>query len=165
MTTQHHLAQVNIALPREPIDSPLLADFVAALDPINRIAEQSPGFVWRLKTEEGDATGVGWPADDRILVNMSVWESLEALGDYVYRSGHVEIMRQRRKWFEAMELYMALWWIPRGHLPTVGEADERLRHLVEHGPTPLAFSFRQSFPPPGARRAGTDRPDDRCPGP
>src|SRR5262249_22400339 len=145
----YHLAQVNVAIPRAPVEAPLMADFVAALEPINRLADGSPGFIWRLQSEAGDAT-VYRPSDDRPLGNMSVWESIEALAEFVYRSRHVEVMRQRRRWFEAMELYLALWWIPRGHIPTLAEAEERLEHLRRHGPSPDAFTFRTPFPPPGA---------------
>ena len=143
-----HLAQVNIGTVREPIDSPLLADFVAALEPINKLADESPGFVWRLQTEDGDATSIRPFDDDTILVNMSVWESVESLGDFVYRSAHTPYMRQRRKWFQHMDLYMALWWLPAGILPDVADVTPRLDHLREHGPTPYAFTFRQPFPPP-----------------
>jgi hypothetical protein len=163
--TAYQLAQINIGVPLGPVDSPVLADFVAALDPVNRIADQSPGFVWRLQTPEGNATAVAWPADERVIVNMSVWESVESLSDFVYRTAHTDVMRQRRRWFEAMKVYMALWWIPAGHIPTVAEAHERLRHLEEHGPTAFAFTFRSPFPPPGVRRDITPRDEDRCPGP
>jgi len=163
--TAYQLAQINIGVPRGPVDGPLLADFVAALDPINRLADESPGFVWRLQTPEGNATALVWPADERIIINMSVWESVESLSDFVYRSAHTDVMRQRRKWFEQMSVYMALWWVPEGHIPTVAEADERIRHLTDHGPTAFAFTFRRPFPPPGARRDIIPRDEDRCPGP
>jgi heme-degrading monooxygenase HmoA len=158
-----HLAQVNIALPREPLDSPALAQFVAALEPINALADASPGFVWRLQTDDGDATGIRAFGDDRLIVNLSVWESLHALRAYVYSSGHREVLRRRREWFERSgEAFLALWWVPAGTLPTVADAEARLEHLREHGPTPYAFTFRESFPP-----AGTPEParDDRelCP--
>ncbi len=162
--TRFQLAQVNVGVPRGTIDSPVMAEFVAALDPINRIADGSPGFVWRLQTAEGNATAFRM-SDDRLLINMSVWESLEALADFVYRSGHVEVMRQRRKWFETMDVYLALWWVPRGHIPSVAEAEERLDHLRAHGPSPHAFTFRQAFPPPDAPHAIAPRDGDRCPGP
>ena len=149
-----HLAQVNIALPHEPVGSALLADFAAALAPVNAIADQSPGFVWRLQTAEGDSTAVRAFGDDRILVNMSVWESMDSLSTFVYRSAHAPVMRSRRTWFTAMaEAYLALWWVPAGHVPTVAEAEERLAHLRAHGPSPHAFTFRQPFAPP----------DDACP--
>lgn len=142
-----HVAQVNIARARAPIDSPLLADFRAMLDPINALADRSPGFVWRLQTEDGDATGIRGFGDDRIIVNMSVWESIDHLADFVYRSAHIEVMRRRREWFERISLHAALWWVPAGHEPSVAEAEERLAHLRRHGPTPHAFTFKQRFSP------------------
>ncbi len=152
MTETHwHIAQVNIALPREPLTSALLADFVAALAPINALADASPGFVWRLQTPDGDASGIRAFGDDRLIVNMSVWESLDALGDFVFRSAHAEVMRGRRTWFEAMrEAYAALWWVPIGHRPTITEAEERLHILRTEGPTRRAFSFKNPFPPAGS---------------
>jgi hypothetical protein len=159
-----HLAQVNIALPREPLTAPLLADFVAQLEPINALADRSPGFVWRLQTPEGDATGVKAFGDERLIVNMSVWESMEALTAYVYRSDHVAVMKQRRRWFEPMQLYMALWWTPAGELPSVRDAEERLEHLRAHGPSPLAFTFRTPFPPPGTLVVPAGDPPT-CPSP
>lgn len=147
--TAFHLAQVNIGLAKAPVDSPVLADFVAMLDPINALADDYPGFVWRLQTEDGNATAVRPYDDERIMVNMSVWESVDDLAAFVYRSGHVDVMRRRREWFERIETYMALWWVPAGHVPTVAEAQERLAHLSEHGPTPRAFTFKARFPSPG----------------
>jgi hypothetical protein len=148
-----NIAQVNIALPREPVDSPLLAEFMAALDPINALADGSPGFVWRLQTEDGNATAIRPFDDERLLVNMSVWESIDQLAGFVYRSGHVALMRRRREWFEHIRLYVALWWVPADHIPTVVEAKERLAHLRDHGPTPFAFTFKQRFPAPDAELA------------
>jgi hypothetical protein len=145
------LAQVNVAILRAPLDSPPLADFVALLEPINALADRSPGFVWRLQTEDGDATAIRAFEDDRIIVNMSVWESLEALGDFVYASGHLGVLRRRREWFATMaEAHVALWWVPAGTTPTVAEAARRLDRLRERGPSPEAFTFREPFPPPGA---------------
>ncbi|MCE9579295.1 MAG: DUF3291 domain-containing protein [Deltaproteobacteria bacterium] len=149
--TAFELAQVNIALPREPLDSPLLADFVAALAPINALADRSPGFVWRLGGDSGDATEVRGFGDDRMLINMSTWTSLEALADYVFRSAHTEVMRQRRTWFEAVrEATSVLWWVPAGHRPTIAEAEARLASLRASGPTPFAFTFKQPFAAPAA---------------
>jgi hypothetical protein len=143
----HHLAQVNIALPREPLDSELLAGFMAALDPVNALADAAEGFVWRLQTEDGDATAIRAFGDDRLIVNMSVWESLEALRGFVYSGPHLEIMRRRREWFERIgPPILALWWVPAGTLPT----EERVARLGAHGATPHAFDFRRPFSPGGA---------------
>jgi len=142
-----HLAQVNIGRIRAPLATPLLAGFVARLDEINALAEQSPGFVWRLQTPEGNATALRPYDDERILINMSVWESVGHLRDFVFGSRHRELLQQRRDWFEKFEgVYAALWWVPPGHRPSIEEAKERLAHLAEKGPTPCAFSFRDPFP-------------------
>lgn len=149
MAPPHHLAQVNVARLRAPLDAPELADFVAALDPVNALADAAPGFVWRLQTDEGDATSIRAFDDDMIIVNMSVWESLEALRDFVYRSDHRTFLARRREWFDRMDAPMvALWWVPAGHRPTVSEAKERLDALDRLGATPEVFSFRRSFPAP-----------------
>jgi len=142
---EFHIAQVNIALPLAPVDTPLLAEFVAALDPINAIADRSPGFVWRLATEDGNATAIRPFEDERLLVNMSVWETLDDLAAFVYRSGHTAVMRRRREWFERIAFHIALWWVPAGQLPSVSDAVVRLAHLEEHGATPYAFTFRRRF--------------------
>jgi hypothetical protein len=153
---EHHLAQVNVSRLLAPLDSPLLADFMAALDEVNAEADRSPGFVWRLQTEDGNATAVqafGWDAGDShgVIVNLTVWRDVEALADYVFSGRHVQIMRRRREWFQrAAEATTALWWVPAGSLPTTDDAEDRVRLLRAHGPTPAAFTFRQPFPPPGA---------------
>jgi len=145
-----HLAQVNIGRFRAPIDSPTMEGFRIQLDPINALADQSPGFIWRLQTEDGNATAVRpYAGDDLMAINMSVWDSLEALQQFVYKSQHLHTLRARDKWFEPIEgPILALWWIPTGHTPTVQEAVERLEHLKRHGPAPHAFTFRTPFPPP-----------------
>ncbi|MEO6526765.1 MAG: DUF3291 domain-containing protein [Gemmatimonadaceae bacterium] len=149
--TAFQLAQINIGRMLGPIDSETMAGFVAQLGEINALAEGSPGFVWRLKTEDGDATAIRPYEDERIIVNMSVWDSAAALHRYVYDSAHVEVMRRRREWFSRMtDAFMVLWWVPAGHRPPVAEAVERLEQLRAHGPTPMAFTFRQQFPPPDA---------------
>ncbi len=162
------LAQVNVARLKAPLDSPTMAEFVAALDPINELADRAPGFVWRLQTPEGDATSLR-PLGDDLLVNLSVWESVAELANYAYRSGHVEVMRRRREWFERLaQLSFALWWIPRGHVPTIEEAIERLDHLRRHGPSAVAFNFRQPFGPPDAvvsSEIGAGGAADECPAP
>jgi heme-degrading monooxygenase HmoA len=133
------------------MDGPVMTGFAAALDPINALADDAPGFVWRLQTEDGDATAIRPYDDERVMVNMSVWESLEALREFVYRSGHVAVMRRRREWFERMQIFMALWWVPADEVPTVDQAKQRLAHLEQHGPTPYAFTFKAHFPKPGGR--------------
>lgn len=151
MDRLRHLAQVNIARARAPIDDPLMAGFVDRLDAINTLAEASPGFVWRLKTEAGNATAIQPYDDERILVNLSVWESPEYLKQFVYRSAHAEVMRQRKNWFERFgDAYVAMWWIDAGHIPTIDEAKQRLHHLQQHGDSKFAFSFSCLFPAYGA---------------
>ncbi len=141
------LAQLNIAKLVEPLDSPRLADFVANLDRINELAEQSPGFVWRLQTDDGDATALR-PFGEDTIVNLSVWEDLESLRNYVYKSAHVEILRRRNEWFEkTRDAHLVLWWIEAGHIPTTDEARERLDILGAEGPTQRAFTFGSPFPP------------------
>jgi Domain of unknown function (DUF3291) len=166
------LAQVNVGRLLAPLDSPPIADFMAALDPVNAVADAAPGFVWRLQTEDGNATAVGGFAADAvgagggIAINMSVWESVEALGAYVYSEAHVAILRRRREWFSRMkDAYSALWWIPRGHVPSVLEAEDRVKYLRVHGPTPHAFTLREHFPPPDSDDIELARsPDDwTCP--
>ena len=148
----YELAQLNIGVVNAPLDSPVMADFVANLDRINALAEQSPGFVWRLQTEEGDATALR-PLGDDVIVNMSVWQDLDSLNAYVYRSAHVEIMRRRKEWFRRMkDAYMVLWWVPRGHRPTMQEAIAKLERFRQDGPTEVAFNFRQGFAAPDAGR-------------
>lgn len=146
----YHLAQYNIARLVAPIDDPRIADFVANIDRINRLADTSPGFVWRHQTDEGNSTSVRVRGDALVLINFSVWESVESLFEYTYRSDHVEMYRRRREWFEHPDgrPYLVLWWVPAGQEPSVEEAEERLDHLRAHGPTPHAFSFKQRFPPP-----------------
>jgi hypothetical protein len=161
----HELAQLNIGVIKGRMDSPLMADFAANLERINAMAENAPGFVWRLQTEDGDATAIRPFDDDNMLINMSVWQDIESLSAYVYKSGHVEIMRRRREWFERMDqAFLVLWWVPKGHRPSVSEAIEKLELLRSMGPTAAAFTFRQPFPAPGAAR-GDSRPSflDTCP--
>ena len=144
-----YIAQVNIARALAPLDAALMAGFVARLDEINALADRSPGFVWRFQTEAGNATAVRPYADDRILFNMSVWATLDDLRQYVYRSAHAQLIGQRKDWFEKFESpYLALWWVPAGHTPTVEEAKARLERLQAQGESPEAFSFKRPFPAP-----------------
>ena len=149
--TRFHLAQVNIGRLIAPIDDPVMEGFRSQLDPINALADRSPGFVWRLQTEEGNATAIRPYEDERMAINMSVWESLEALQKFVYQTAHVGPLRDRKQWFEPIEgPILALWWVPAGHIPTIAEALDRLAHLQQHGPTREAFTFRTPFPAPDA---------------
>lgn len=140
------------------MDAPLLADFVAALDPVNARADQAPGFVWRMQDANGNATLIrGFGDDPRLIINMSVWRSLEALRHFVYRDAeHLRVMRRRREWFERLDLYMVLWWVASGHRPSVEDAERRLALLREHGPTSEAFTFQTSFASPAAEVARID---------
>jgi hypothetical protein len=160
------LAQINIGRLREPLDHPQLAAFVEALDPVNAEADRAPGFVWRLKTEEGNATTVEaftWDAGESagMIINMSVWTDLEQLTAFVLGDLHRAILRRRREFFQKMaEAYLACWWVPEGHRPSTMEAEERVRYLRDHGPTPFAFTLRHSFPPPDAETPAVPRHND-----
>jgi len=146
---ESHLAQLNIALAKAPLDDPLLADFMAQLDAVNALAESTPGFVWRLKSDSGNATDIRAFDDPRMIVNMSVWDSVDALFAFTYKTAHAKVMNRRKEWFEPLPgPHMALWWIPVGTRPTVDEAKQRLDHLDTHGPTAAAFTFKVRFPPP-----------------
>jgi hypothetical protein len=145
-----HLAQINIATLKAPIDAPETAEFVANLDPINALAEAQPGFVWRLKGEGNDATDLKAFDNPLTILNMSVWTDAEALAAYVYRTGHREILRRRAEWMERVEVSFALWWVPAGHEPTPAEGIAALETLRRLGPTAAAFTFRDLFPAPDA---------------
>jgi hypothetical protein len=143
-----HLAQLNVARAIAPVDGPELADFMALLDPVNALGDAAPGFVWRLQDDSGDATSIRPFDDDRVIVNLTVWESIDALWNFVYSGRHLEVMRRRREWFQRFGApYLVLWWVQAGTIPTVDEAKARLEHLDAHGPTPQAFTFKQRFDP------------------
>jgi hypothetical protein len=147
-----HIAQVNVARMKAPLEDASMAGFVARLEEINALADRSEGFVWRLQTDEGNATYLRPYNDDRILFNMSVWTSIEHLRKYVYCTAHAELLRQRHGWFEKFAgAYAALWWVPEGHVPDIEEAKERLANLKTHGPTGFAFTFKRIFPPGASR--------------
>ena len=163
------LAQVNIGRLAAPLDSPQLAGFVDALDPVNAAAERAPGYVWRLQTEDGNATAIRafeWDAAGSagVIINMSVWDSVESLAAFVYSAEHVPVLRRRREFFEHMtEAYTAMWWIPAGTLPTPADAEDRILHLRQHGPTPYAFTFKVHFPPPDSDGSAVEgRADWMC---
>ena len=145
-STGFHLAQLNIGRLSAPLDSTQLADFVAGLGPVNAAAESAPGFVWRLKDDEGvGATSFSIYNDPMIIVNMSVWADHQSLWDFVYDDDHRSILRRRREFFERMtEAFTVLWWVPAGHEPTVAEARERLDHLRANGPSEHAFGLKDS---------------------
>jgi hypothetical protein len=144
-----HIAQINVGRLRAEPPDPLVAEFMASLDRINALAEASPGYVWRLKDDNNNATSIRVFDDPRIAVNMSVWESVEALQAFAYRSEHVSFFRRREEWFEHFGApYMALWWVPAGHVPPALEGRERLALLAKHGPGPAAFTFKDRFPQP-----------------
>lgn len=145
----YHIAQINVGRLRYETDDPRLSDFMINLDRINAQAETSPGFVWRLEDDSGNATAIRVYDDPRIALNMSVWDTIEALQAYAYRSEHVQFFRRRAEWFEDFGApYLALWWVPVGHLPEASEGKERLQHLATHGPSPHAFTFKDRFQPP-----------------
>jgi hypothetical protein len=144
---EFHLAQINIGRLVAPLDDPRIASFLDQLDRVNVLAEQSPGFVWRLQSDSGNATEIAYNDDPFVIVNMSVWESIEALQGFVYRSKHVDVLKDRAQWFEKpLKAHYCLWWIPAGHVPTVAEGRERLTQYQELGPTPSSFWFSQPFP-------------------
>ena len=163
--SNYELAQLNIGIIRGPLDSPVMGEFVANLARINALADAAPGFVWRLQTDAGDATAIRPYENENIAVNMSVWCDLDSLAQFVYRSAHTPIMRRRREWFERMsDAYLVLWWVPKGHRPTVAEAIARLEALRSKGPHADAFTFRQTFPPPDAPQGEAPAAiGDECP--
>ncbi len=143
----YQLAQLNIAKMKFPLDDQRMAEFVARLEAVNALADQAPGFVWRLQTEDGDATAIEFFGPD-YLVNMSLWRDLDSLRDYAFRSAHKELLARRGEWFERMrEAYSVMWWIPAGSIPSLEQAAERLRILREQGPCPRAFTFKKAFAP------------------
>ena len=147
--TDFHLAQINIARMTAPLEDARMADFVAQLERINQLADDSPGFVWRLQDEDGNATSVRAFADPKLLVNLSLWETFAALKAYVYSSAHRDVLRQRQRWFGRLPgAHLALWWIPAGSLPTLDDAKARLDLLDAQGPSPEAFTFSKDYPPP-----------------
>lgn len=163
---RYELAQVNVARLAAPLDDPSLSDFVAALDPVNAAADRAPGFVWRLQTEDGNATGIhafAWDAGGSagVIVNMSVWTDVPHLAAFVYGEMHRHILRRRREWFEPMkQAVTACWWVAAGERPSTDEAEQRVRHLRSNGPTPFAFTLREHYPAPG-----TDRGEELVRGP
>lgn len=142
----YHIAQLNVGYTVAPLDDPRMADFVNNLVRINTLGHQTPGFVWQLVNDGGDSTTFRFDNDADMLINLTVWDSIDALFDFAYKSEHLDFFRRRREWFVKMERpYLVLWWVPAGHHPTLQEAREKLDYLEAHGPTPLAFTFRQRY--------------------
>lgn len=142
----YHIAQLNIGRMLGSIDDPVMADFANNLDRINALADTAEGFVWRLQTDDGDATAIRAFEDELLIVNMSVWETIDALHQYTYKTVHAEFIGRRKEWFSKMsDMHMVLWWVEAGHIPTVEEAKSKLEHLNAHGATPQAFTFTKRF--------------------
>jgi hypothetical protein len=143
-----HLAQINIARVKAPLEDPAMAGFMSRLDNLNALADGADGFVWRLQGGDGNNTYLRPYEDERIIVNMSVWETVDQLRAYVYSGAHADVLKQRREWFDKFDgVMMALWWIPAGHLPSIDEAKQRLASIEHKGPTAFAFTFKKTFPP------------------
>lgn len=144
----YHLAQLNIAKPLAPMESEQLKDFVEGLDPVNATAESTPGFVWRLKDESGNATNIVAFDDPDILINLSVWLSIESLKQFMFKTHHIDFLKRKKAWFEPLaQANYVLWWVPAGHQPTPAEGMQRLEYLREHGESAFAFSFKKTFSP------------------
>jgi hypothetical protein len=162
--TAWHLAQINVGRLIAPPPDPRVAPFFAALDRINALAETTPGFVWRLQNEAGNATNIKPTDDPLFIVNMSVWTDADALFTFVYRTAHAPEMARRREYFHRFEAaHQALWWVPIGHIPTIDEGLSRLWRIDRYGPTPQAFTFKSRFPAPGLQGGPVDmQPDPWC---
>ncbi len=146
----YFIAEINIAkMKGVDINDPIMKEFVENLDSVNQIAEQSEGFVWRLKDENNNATSLNPYDDERIIINVSVWKSIETLENFMYRTFHSDFLKRRKEWFLAYgTAHTAMWWIPEGHIPTMQEAVDKLDLLQKNGPSPSAFDFRNKFPSP-----------------
>lgn len=164
--TDWHVAQINVGHVLHPVDDPRMAGFTGRLDEINAMADAAPGFVWRLQSDSGNATDILVSDDPSFIINMSVWQDIDSLFRFVYRTAHQGVMAGRRQWFaRPAGAYQALWWVPAGHVPTPQEGLDRLQALERDGPGPDAFTFKKTFPPPGAAGGPADlQPDPWCVG-
>ena len=136
------LAELNVGYALYPLDDPRMAGFMDNLDRLNTIAERSQGYVWRMKSDSGNATDLDVPGDDQMIANMSVWDDVASLGDYVFNTVHARFYEKRPEWFEAMgKMHFVMWWIEDDHIPTIDEAMTRLAHLQENGSTDHAFGW------------------------
>ena len=149
-----HLAQLNIAKAKYPLDSPQLQEFVDNLVPVNEIADKSEGFIWRLQDDSGDATNIQAFSDPNIIVNMSTWTSTDALKNFMFRTHHRDFLRRKSEWFENIpqDSYV-LWWVSQGHVPTIAEGLQRLDYLRVNTDSPYAFTFKSNFSADEARAA------------
>jgi hypothetical protein len=163
---QWYIAQMNVATALYPLDDPRIAAFIGLLDEVNALAEGSPGFIWRLKSDSGNATDIKVTDDPNLIVNISVWRDVEALFEFVYKSMHRLVMAKRRQWFDQpTSAYLVVWWVKADAMPTVEDGLARLRYLRQHGPTAHAFTFKHKFPHPGAPGLPEDmRPEPYCVG-
>jgi len=148
--SQYFIAEINIAkMKGVDINDPIMKEFVENLDAVNQIAEKSEGFVWRLKDENNNATSLNPYNDETIIINVSVWKSIETLENFMYRTFHSDFLKRRKEWFLTYgSAHTAMWWIPEGHIPTMQEAVEKLSFLQTNGPSPNSFDFRHKFPAP-----------------
>ncbi|MCI0712304.1 MAG: DUF3291 domain-containing protein [Chloroflexi bacterium] len=146
MSGNYCIAQANIARALASMDDAVMADFVNALDPVNRLADEAEGFIWRLQDASGNATSINIFDDPMMIINMSVWEDAESLFSFTYKSDHVDVFRRRGEWFSSLEKpHLVLWWTLRDKMPEPQDCRLRLEHLIDHGPTPYAFTFKQQF--------------------
>ena len=166
MSRDWHLAQINIGKLTAPRGDPRLQPFFDALDRVNALADASPGFVWRLQDDSGNAIGISYSPDPLLAVNMSVWQDADALFNFVYRSSHAPVMARRRDYFQKFDgAYQALWWLPAGEIPTIADGLSRLWLLERFGPYPQAFTFKARFPAPDEAGLPMDhQPDPWCVG-
>ena len=145
----YNIAEINIGrIKGVTIDDPVMKEFVDNLEKVNTLAETSEGFVWRLKDDADNATHFNPYHDEQVIINVSVWESIEALEHFMYKTVHVDFLKRRREWFQAFgKVYTAMWWIPKGEVPTLQEAVEKLDYLQKHGATEKVFDFRNKYLP------------------
>jgi hypothetical protein len=148
---EFQIAEINIArMKGVDINDPIMKEFVDNLDKVNSIAESSKGFVWRLKDESNNATNINPYNDEQVIINISVWQSIESLEDFMYKTFHSEFLKRRKQWFQNFgKVSTAMWWINKGDLPNVNEAVEKLAYLQKNGPSEIVFDFKKKYPPPG----------------
>ncbi|MDW3212239.1 MAG: DUF3291 domain-containing protein [Reichenbachiella sp.] len=141
---KYHLAQLNITRMRAPLHDPIMKEFNDFLDPVNKLAEESPGFVWRYTEKQGEVLAVF--EDAMIVANMSVWVDYPSLKAYTYDTVHNYFLKSRKKWFEKMDSHqVVLWWVETDHTPSLSEAKERLDQLNQQGASPSAFGLREMY--------------------